>query len=541
MNIEDLLTDEALDFSRRHLTSYYDTDFFPKPFEFWAIWHKWDELKKINRRDLLANKPPVGIPWKKSKGGFRIVHQMDPLDSLVYTALTYSIAKEVESNRQDASTACSYRISIEGNGFFEAGSGFENYRKRCEVLAEYNKYVLTTDISDFYNQIYLHRLENAISNSTNSNAGKVFERFLMNINNRNSQGIPVGPAASIVLSEAALIDVDEFIQNRGFEHVRYVDDIRIFSDSRHELDILLQEVSLYLHQNHRLGVVGDKTKIIESQEFLQEELNNQYQMEKLEIFADIESANNYGFSYSKDDESNEDDHKEDEEDDIGEKLLESLERIRKYEHLDLGLARAILRRARIARAVSLIDFLMNDIIYFRAVTNDVVLYLEAVTSPETYERIKSHLLDLASNDIFYDKAICEWFAWYIGNHKLFLRNRTLRGIFNNSDRNRLSYSARAAVTIGNVSWVREYKDKVLDYATWDRRAIIYSAQILSEDEKTHWLSQLRKNKSLDLLDIWMIDWVLDGTPQAAALTKPMKVISPVYMGTFDDFEDDLPF
>lgn len=252
MEIEKLLTDESLDFARRHLTSYYDTDFFPKPYEFSAIWHKWDELKGLPRKELLALIPPITIPWKKSKGGFRIVHQLDPLDAIVYTAATYSVAEDIEKSRkiQSESIACSYRIKLDGNGFFKSGSGFEVYRARCEELAERYDYVLTTDISDFYNKIYLHRLENAISTATGSSKGKSFEKFLMALNTNNSQGIPVGPAASILMSEATLIDVDDFIAHRSFSHVRYVDDIRIFANTEHELDILLQELTLYLHQTH---------------------------------------------------------------------------------------------------------------------------------------------------------------------------------------------------------------------------------------------------------------------------------------------------
>lgn len=334
--MDKLLTDEALDFARRHLTKYYDTDFFPKPFEFNAIWYKWDELKKIPRKELAMKSSPIAIPWKKARGGFRVVHQLNPLDSIVYTAITYSVAKEIESKRSEHNhrAVCSYRIAINGTGFFTSGSGFENYRLRCESLAEQYEYVLMTDISDFYNQIYLHRLENAISDATNSTKGKIFESFLMSLNTKNSQGIPVGPAASIILSEASLIDVDEFINNEGFSHVRYVDDnIRIFGNSEYELDKLLQKLTLYLHQSHRLGLVGDKTKILDSNTFLQLELNNQYQLEKLEILDDIESSNHYSASMESDGEDSDEVDEGDEEDgeSVGEKLLTALTRIEKYE------------------------------------------------------------------------------------------------------------------------------------------------------------------------------------------------------------------
>lgn len=538
--MDKLLTDEALDFARRHLTKYYDTDFFPKPFEFYAIWYKWDELKKLPRKDLIMRSPPIAIPWKKARGGFRIVHQLNPLDSIVYTAMTYSVAKDVEKKRreQNSEAVCSYRIHIDGTGFFTSGSGFETYRRRCENFAEKFEYVLMTDISDFYNQIYLHRLENAISDATNSNKGKMFETFLMALNTKNSQGIPVGPAASIILSEASLIDVDEFISNEGFNHVRYVDDIRIFGNSEIELDRLLQKLTLYLHQSHRLGLVGDKTKIIDTTSFLQQELNNQYQLEKLEILDDIESSNHYSTSFESDDLGDEDlenSDGENGEENIGEKLLAALERIEKYEHLDLGLARAILRRARVGRHEEILDYILDSLRQLRPVLNDVVLYLESVTNEGTIDNIKIKLRKLMEDNQLKDDSSKEWFSWYIGNHESLSKDLHFSELFENSIR--LSNQARAVIKAKKTSWVRRKKENLLSEGSWNRRAIIYAAQILTKDEKEAWLKSVKTNKALDITDQWMIDWVLDGTPIVPPLPEPVLTLDEI----FNDFDDDIPF
>ena len=90
-----------------------------------------------------------------------------------------------------------------------------------------------TDITDFYNQIYLHRLNNAIE-SADAQLKPVaddIETFLTTLNSKSSQGVPVEPAASIVMAEAVLIDVDAFLQDQGVVHTRYADDIRVFSNS----------------------------------------------------------------------------------------------------------------------------------------------------------------------------------------------------------------------------------------------------------------------------------------------------------------------
>ena len=94
------------------------------------------------------------------------------------------------------------------------------YKRRGKAKAQshHYDYVLLTDITDFYNQVYLRRLQNSIESCSNdlSEISRTIEKFLTMINNSMSKGIPVGPAASIILAEASLIDVDQFIQNNGF-------------------------------------------------------------------------------------------------------------------------------------------------------------------------------------------------------------------------------------------------------------------------------------------------------------------------------------
>lgn len=328
--LKTLITEDSLDFALRHISHYYDTDFFPRTEEFLAIGHSWEEVKAhILNSDLdrILSATPLVEPWPKTRSGFRIVHRPEPLDSLVYAALAKTVAPFVEGARASPEVACSYRISASDTSFFAEGSGFHVYRERCETLSAAFPYVLSADISDFYNKIYLHRLQNAIQLTTDNPSGisKRIEYFLTSLNTKASQGIPVGPAASIIMAEATLIDVDQFIFGRGFEHVRYVDDFRIFGNSHQELTTLLQDLFVYLHENQRLSLSPEKTRIRKSEEFISQELNNQYQLEKLEIFGEIEVVNPYTMEV------------EDIDlvvvDDAGEILLDALNRITKFETL----------------------------------------------------------------------------------------------------------------------------------------------------------------------------------------------------------------
>lgn len=153
-----ILTEAALDFAREHITRYYDSDFFPKFAEFEALWHQWDDVK----RELMSKNvsklwvtPPRAMTIGKPKGGFRVVHQLEPLEAVIYTALAHEVAAAVEKARfpSVARVACSYRFKIADGSFFVGGTGWTDFQARTEELLEEFSHVLVTDITDFYNQI----------------------------------------------------------------------------------------------------------------------------------------------------------------------------------------------------------------------------------------------------------------------------------------------------------------------------------------------------------------------------------------------------
>src|SRR5208337_4961532 len=86
------------------------------------------------------------------------------------------------------------------------------------------------------------------------------------------RGLPVGPAASIVLAEACLNDVDMFIIRRGLAHTRYVDDIRIFCRNYRDAMWTLYELTDYLYTAHRLALNASKTRIMTRKNFAKYEL-----------------------------------------------------------------------------------------------------------------------------------------------------------------------------------------------------------------------------------------------------------------------------
>ncbi len=509
--IKTILTEASLDFALSHISNYYDTDFFPRTEEFLALSYHWEEVRKHileSSFDQLLSAAPIVQPWPKTKGGYRVVHRLEPLDALVYTALAKVVLPAVEKSRFSPEIACSYRLTDEHDSFFGEGSGFEVFLDRCTTLANANEFVLCTDISDFYNKIYLHRLQNALQLATDMPVGisKRVEYFLTSLNTKASQGIPVGPAASIVMSEVTLNDVDKFLYEKGFEHVRYVDDFRIFANTEERLQKALQDLTLYLHENQRLSLNSEKTFILPSSDFVAKELNNQYTQEKLHLLDEIEGVNPYSLSTG-----NNQDAVLEYLDEAGKVLFSALQKLLTYRVLDLGLARAIVRRAKAYKVRDILPLLLENLAFFAPAINDVVLYIDAISTDGF----------LAENTVLLSKA-CDsqacsisvvrlWLEWYFSRHLILLKIPKVRVFVFSSER--LRPQAQAAITLNSEAWIKERKTRLHHYAYWDRRSIIMASSVMSKDEREKWLEPLVRGDSLTILEKWMARWVMNGSPR----------------------------
>jgi hypothetical protein len=127
-----ILSDNDLEFAKAHLNRFADSDFFPPLYEYEAVWNKWAEFKtevtKSNVTKLLFP-TPLQLPAPKSNQTFRIVHQLDPLSCIAYTALAHSIGADLEAKRIDKAEkiSCSYRILPDAGSFFSGGTGYDDF------------------------------------------------------------------------------------------------------------------------------------------------------------------------------------------------------------------------------------------------------------------------------------------------------------------------------------------------------------------------------------------------------------------------------
>ncbi|MDX1443564.1 MAG: RNA-directed DNA polymerase [Gammaproteobacteria bacterium] len=500
------LTEDSLEFARIHIAKYYDSDFFPRQFEFEALSHSWDEVKhylSASNVSKLHVSSPLTVPAPKPSGTYRVVHQLEPLEALTYTALAYQVAPSIERARcpVDQKIACSYRFDVRDGNFFSAGTGYSDFFQKTEDLSDEYTYVLTTDITDFYNQIYLHRLNNAIefSDENLKSVSDDIEVFLGALNNKSSQGVPVGPAASIIMSEAVLLDIDNCIVGKGVPHTRYVDDFRIFSNSKIELQHILQELTVYLYKHHRLTLASHKTAILESDRFVADRLHNAYAEEKIEILQTLEVFNPYT------EEIEEIEIELDEIELLEAALANGFEKLVDREELDLGLARTLLRKAKRQETPIFIEALLDNFEFFSPAINDVCLYLSTVLTDDLINDLSSKFIAVTSSAPYRNSLVRLWMDWLFSSKESFL---DIREIYESVRQNQhLEIQARAAIIKRDLPWAREKKDELYRASSSERRAIIRASQILPSDERRHWL-RLTQNGPWPI-DSWVAKWVLD--------------------------------
>ncbi len=504
------LTDDSLEFAKDHIEKYYDSDFFPKQFEFDAIWHNWAEVKsELTGKNIekMWVFPPQSFPAIKANGTYRIVHQLEPIDCIIYTALAYLISESVERSRIPAQEriACSYRLDLKDGSFFSEGGGYPDFDAKTSELSEMYTYILVTDITDFYNQIYLHRLNNAIEHSDASlkNIAKDIESFLSKLNGKTSQGIPVGPAASVVMSEALMTDIDQHLQFLGAPFVRYVDDIRIFSNDLEQLDSILRELTLYLYENHRLTLSSGKTFCMEAKKYVEEYLHNPYDLEKAEIFESLEVYNPYTGELVAVDEV----ELELDEDEVAEQaFIAALDKAIAQKSLDVGLAKGIIRRARSMKSGALVDQLLTNFNFFLPVVSDVMIYLSQISDYINIHCIQHQIETIAASRAMTNPLAAYWLEWYISKNSVLLQGANAIKLINRS-RN-IENQALAAITNNNVAWVRSMKAQIYNTSARGRRAILHATKILPSDERTHWL-KMTIGSTQFIIDKWVATWVLD--------------------------------
>jgi Reverse transcriptase (RNA-dependent DNA polymerase) len=511
---------ESLSWALTHVRRFGDTDIFPIPFEYEAIAHNWNSIgPHLQNVDFGDHKVSSDrrVMVIKPGGGFRAAVQLDPLDHLLYTAAVYEAAEMIEKARIPAKEqiACSYRVHLTPEGaFFPPNNGWNDFHSRSKQLAESATYshLLLADISDFYNQLGQHRIQNALEMaSVPTERSKNVERFLSQLTSKQSQGLPVGPLASIILAESCLIDVDNFLLRLKVSYTRYVDDFRIFCSSRKQAIEIRYELSDYLFAVHRLSLESSKSYIQYLQNFIKEELSDPEEIEeqaKLEKLTELlEAAQEERGGYW------EEEIEEPSDEVLGqaeqESFIELFKRCVEHSPLNLGLARHLLRKAKQSRTVVLNNLVFKHLEALAPVMRDVMRYL-ATTIPKSQAASRGQqLLKFCSDsDLGNLPFVRMWILDLLTQRRDLCPADQALALAKESESNLgIRPSALLAALHNQIDWVRARKETWRNLAPWDRRAIVWSMSALPTGERKPFLSMVAEQG--DPLDAAVAKYLLN--------------------------------
>lgn len=189
-------------------------------------------------------------------------------DEVAFNALVgagyQSVADALRWSRGNPDIA--YQLAIAYDNPEWVSRGFVVWKQFREKSIDYIKqgteFVLFADISAFYENIDLLRLASDLRRvRVEHEIVQLISSCLNKWANPRGKGIPQGYSAADILAKLYLEPVDEALRNEGFRHLRYVDDIRIFSRDEVEARRALLRLSELLRLRG-LNLQSAKTHIL---------------------------------------------------------------------------------------------------------------------------------------------------------------------------------------------------------------------------------------------------------------------------------------
>lgn len=516
------LQTDSLDLALTHIENFGDTDIFPVPFEYEAIRYCWEDYIRpwLESKDITQweTRAPRRCLTPKHRYGFRNSTQLDPLDTIVFTALVTEIGEKIEDLRipKEDKFVFSYRFKLGENGmFYDPRYNWNSFQEYSHNLAhnEEYKYVVLADIADFYPRIYLHPLENALDRIERPNHKKAIVSMIKDWNFRTSYGIPVGPASSRLLAELVIDDVDRGLLDESATFCRYIDDFRIFCKDKREAHKRLAFLANILFENHGLTLQQNKTKIIGVDFFEERYLRTEDKrvldnlsrrfhkiIRKLGITDPYEEINYENLDPKIQEEINK----------IN--FVDVLERqINSVREIDIPIVRFALNRLAQFDDINCIDLVLNNIERLYPAFKYVILYIQKLRSLDENERKKVglKLIGLLENSLvshleYHRSWILDTFT---KDQKWDSEGKFVPLYRQYSDEFTKRKLILAMGRAHNHTWFKSHKKSIYEFPPWSKRAFLAAISCLPGDEALYWYRSI--SKKLDPLEEAIVKWVKD--------------------------------
>ena len=484
-----------------HLGAFSDTDLFPRLPEMRCFLERPGTIAKDCQSLNIGQYNPVGVVetlTPKSWLGFRIAHQLTASDNVIYLAALLDCAPNLEAARlpKEDNEAFAYRFA-EGESLriFEPARGYHQWLAHLSEFggpenpfAE-DRPAIMTDISDYYQRIYFHRIENVLQDAgCPKGPSDLVKKIIKTTRARQTYGLPVGSTASRLLAECLLTDTDMLLKNMGVNFTRYVDDFRIVVPAGMEAHSILCRLAEHLMVTEGLSLNVTKTKLTTVKEIERvskarlQDVFTTAEMERMQAFITL--------SYGDDDEP--------QDEDIvanpfvsAKFLLDRLDEIEDKKRVDLSVFKAILRALRFLPGIDAVRLLEKhaDLLYY--VPREFCLVLSAASKQETFAReiVKARVMELLAMSPYSDLAYVR--SWLLN---LFVDGTLPISLsdWQSYDFNRSVIERRSHFFFRGLAndraFVRALKTQLGSLSEWDKPAALMAGMCLPLDEYTNWLA-----------------------------------------------------
>lgn len=140
-------------------------------------------------------------------------------------------------------------------------------RRRYNSQAFGKRYIVKTDIANFYPSLYSHAIPWALvgmprAKRDRRDSSKWFNKIDASLREcccGETAGVPIGPATSNIMAEVVLERVDRVLNSR-FSYVRFIDDYTAYCETEDQADEFIRELGDQLRE-YRLNLNINKTEI----------------------------------------------------------------------------------------------------------------------------------------------------------------------------------------------------------------------------------------------------------------------------------------
>jgi hypothetical protein len=521
------INEKSLEWARTHLIRFGDNDFFPAAFEFGVLASKWNEIKPQLLAINLAThepRPPLVRFAPRRDGAFRILHRLDPIDSLIYTALVYEILQTPETAGSEAIEARSLHIEPTPDGSFlhATRNSWQNYIDRISRLSQEFRgpqntggYVLMTDIQDFFGHIQPRRLIRFLAESRPARPDRIqmLGKFLGALCTGAGRGLPAGPSASTVLAETLLTAIDRKLLDSGNAFARWGDDFRIFFRTRADAETAMEELSTYLNDVHEMALSPHKTRLVSIEEFeshhfrrLPDESRDAGEAEiRLNRFAG-QSAQPLLYAWMVEPASEAQSltiysqmRQQPDFHEASETYLAHFKRAITASPPDLVAARRILRKAAMFRMPALLPSLLAHFDKTGPVIREAAAYLNAVLDSENVRTYGAQLRNAWEKKVHVSTYISEWMSHLFTNPCF----NEIGLPANYNDIPDVRSKALIALRKGDEDWVKRNISHLDAMDFWDKRAVIYAGALLTDTDRKAAVKSVKRGIMERIVARWL--------------------------------------